>query len=127
MGKKAKWKKRHAQTSQSRKEFPSFEDPVCPACGWETNLTVENEGFPVYTCTRCKLRFMLEQIEDDDETEESAPSISVHQHPVTTLKCAICKGAGCEVCDASKRKKKKAEPDYQTEPLFGAMEELTQP
>lgn len=96
---------------------PSFEFPVCPACGYANKLVEESgtdDPDPIWECTRCWVRFMMEDSRVEVEEEET-PAMS---YP--PLKCALCMGRGCEVCD-----KKKPTKEVQTEPLFGECEELT--
>lgn len=119
---------------------PSFESPVCPACGKADHLVEETDAGddPLYECTRCWVHFMLEdsrveiEDEDDDATAERNINSGVaardfnNAEPVKGLKCAICQGKGCEVCQRlPKKDKKKDTREYQTEPLFGEVEELT--
>ena len=115
---------------------PSLESPICPVCGKADRLTecmaADDTGGPLYECCRCWIRFMIEDSrveieEDDDDAEALANMGSVAARDFNEprgLKCAICQGKGCEVCQKVE-KKKKPDVDYQTEPLFGEVEELT--
>lgn len=138
MGKKGR--NRHKQNPVV--PTPSFESPVCPACG-KANHLVEEAGLgndPLYECTGCWVRFMLEdslvEIEEDDDDAVAACNINSgvaardfnNVEPMTGLKCAICQGKGRQVCQRSPEKdnnKKQDTREYQTEPLFGEVEELT--
>lgn len=135
MGKKHRHRHRESRTI----ETPSFESPVCPTCGWDTQLE-QAEGdkdTPLITCKKCKVRFMYEDISMDGEGDDEEETVEIETSkgvrvivPVSTLKCPICKGGGCTVCLPSKKDKGKDKPpppppDYQTEPQFGKMEEVT--
>lgn len=71
------------------------------------------------------------EIEEDDDTAEAQANMGSvaardFNGPVKGAKCAICQGKCCEVCTKGyKPKKQKDQIDWQTEPLFGAVEELT--
>mgnify|MGYP001603278231 CR=1 FL=1 len=128
--------KRHKKhETQPRRQVvwskPDFLHPVCPTCGKAAQLVDESDSEwiddPMFECTRCWVRFMFEDSapEKDDDAETAEANINTGTRadpPVLKLKCAICLGKGCEVC---KPKAKKDTKEYQTEPAFGEMEELT--
>lgn len=126
MGKRGKEKRK--QQKAQRAACPSFEWPVCPACGYADRLVEEGQtDDPLYECTRCWVRFMLEdssvELEEEDDDATAAANVNSGWVP---LKCAICMGRGCEVCGGGRAgKAKKKKPEGMTEPEFGDCEELT--
>lgn len=134
--------KKHRHKRAQKKQViatPSFESPVCPACGKADKLVEEvsqEDMTPLYECTACWVRFMLEdsrvEIEEDDndaEAQANMGSVAARDFngPVKGAKCAICQGKCCEVCTKGYKKeaKKKDQIDWQTEPMFGDVKELT--
>lgn len=115
-------KKKHKERRTASIATPSFLSPVCPTCGRPDKLISEHsDDDPMYECTRCWVRFMYEdssvEIEDGSDIEVESRAVT----PVQGLKCALCRGKGCEVCKPTKKK----ELIRTTEPVFGEMEELT--
>ena len=128
-------------------EPPSVENPVCPACGFRDDLVeligADSTSGVLYECSKCEVQFMLEDIQldleedDDDATAEANINSGVvardfNNADATAPRCEICHGRDgtgrdgkpCMACGPSK-KKKKDDKDYQSEPMFGTMEELT--